>query len=428
MQAGQPQVQDLPPIVVCPAKTTYAEPVAFPLFEVGTIIGKQKRQRATNNILFNMELFSFEGKTNHVLLTDAFYQQIASKLIKAADEARVWISLANQLITLAEHALDLKQTETLEQISQILTNAPLPRKYRNIGYFYQVFCLKRRGEINGAQANFQQLAESPDLPLNFRARARQVLGAIYLDKGQVNEALRSCAEATRMASTRQGNDPLTMFNAQSLIGICKSINGDHRGALLQFENVLPLVQVLAPSQPLVHYVYINSLAVELSELGRLEEAQRLTEIAVTSPYAAHYPEWHETKLEILGKIQQQRPSPSVVSNSAWPPAPSPQASGFQASSNVIALPTTPRPMAGVSASTGQSQSAQIIAYHGWKQVSPKATNGAPEKFTPGDLQQMSIADKQHALLQVIYSEDVTHDQLDRMLDAAGSVITDVSVN
>src|ERR1041384_7000384 len=136
-------------------------------------------QKATTSNLFDMETFSFKGETNHVSLHGAFYQQTVSKLIKAVydTEAAIWVG--NRLIALAHYALDTKQTDRVEQISQLLINAPLPRESQSIGHYYGVFCLKRRGEIEQARAGFQRLAEWPSLPLKFRARAIQALGISY---------------------------------------------------------------------------------------------------------------------------------------------------------------------------------------------------------------------------------------------------------
>jgi tetratricopeptide (TPR) repeat protein len=370
----------------------------------------------TINNLFDMETFSFKGETNHVSLHGAFYQQIARKLIKAVYNTEAVTSEANRLIALADHALNLKQTDNVEQISNILAHAPLPHGYHRIGHYYQVFCLKRRGKIDQARAGFQHLAESPDLPLNFRARAIQALGVSYAETGHFDEAARFFIQAARTASARQGGDLLTLYNAQALMAVHRSVNGDHQGALLHLESLRPLVRRLIADQPLMRYIYINSLAVELGEVGRLEEARRLSEIALRSPYASLYPEWQETYTDIQEKTRGA--SPFVVAGAAWPqeasPAPAP------AAHNVIAMPIAARPPASLGAA--QAQPGRVIAYHGWRQPLSQPTEASPDTFTAEDLNRMSIHDKQAALLSVIYSDDVTHDTLDPLLVAAGKVM------
>src|SRR5438105_1258747 len=136
-------------------------------------------QKATINKLFNSEAFSFKSETNHVSWHGAFYQPFASKLIKAVYQTETSTRAGNRLIALADDALNLKQTGAVEQISRLLIHAPLPREYQSVGDYYRVFSLKRRGETEEARAGFQRLAESPDLPLKFRARAIQALGTSY---------------------------------------------------------------------------------------------------------------------------------------------------------------------------------------------------------------------------------------------------------
>src|SRR2546423_5783568 len=162
-------------------------------------------QMATINNRFNIEWFSFatDGETNHVSPQGAFYQQIASKLIKAVYDTETLTSAANRLITFADHALILKQTETVEQISRLLIHIPLPQTYQSIGDYYQAFCLKRRGETEQARAGFERLAESPSLPLKFRARAMQAIGSSYSERRRYNEAAHFFIQAAQAASINQ---------------------------------------------------------------------------------------------------------------------------------------------------------------------------------------------------------------------------------
>ncbi|HEY9232229.1 MAG TPA: tetratricopeptide repeat protein, partial [Blastocatellia bacterium] len=201
-------------------------------------------QKATNNNLFNIETFSFKSETNHVSLHAAFYQQIAAKLIKAVYDTEGWAATGCRLIALADHALNLKATEAVEQISYLLANAPLPRSYQSIGHYYQVFCWKRRGNIEQARAGFERLAESSDLPLGFRARATQALGISYKEAGQHDEAARLFVQAAQAASIRYGGDLLTTVNAQSMMAVYSSLHGDHQGALHHLESLGPLVRAL----------------------------------------------------------------------------------------------------------------------------------------------------------------------------------------
>jgi tetratricopeptide (TPR) repeat protein len=376
-------------------------------------------QKATNNNLFNIEAFSLKGETNHVSWHAAFYQLFITKLTKAIYDTEDVSSIGNRLVALADHALRVKQTGAVEQIGRLLIQAPLPRPYQSIGDYYRVFASKRRGQAEQARAGFERLAESPDLPLKFRARAIQALGISYLESGQEDEAVRIFAQATQAASIRYGKDLPTAFNAQSMIAVCRSINGDHQGALSHLESLGPMVRLVTLGEPLARYGYANNLAVELGEVGRLEEARRLAASLVRSPYVHLHPEWRETYDEITAKMR--RASPSVIAGVAWPQPTSEVASPPPAATNVVALPFTARPVLAARAGATPSEPARIIAYRGWQPSAPEQPNALREVFTYNDLEQMSIADKQTALLNVIYSDNVTHDTLDELLVAAGKV-------
>ena len=364
-------------------------------------------QKATTNNLFDIEAFSFKGETNHVSLQSAFYQQIVANLIKAVYDTDALTRAGNRLIALADHALDMQQTDAVEQIAQILISAPLPREYQSIGHYYRVFSLKRRGEIESARAGFQRLAEWPSLPLTYRARALHAFGVTYSERGNYDEAVPFFVQAAQAASPKYGSDLLTTTRAQLMTAVSRSVEGDHVGSLRLLENLRPLARLLAPYQ-LARYDYANSLAVELNEVGRLEEARQLSEIAVRSPYANLVPEYRETHAEILEKMR--RASPSVVPGVAWPQPPS---------SNVVTLPVAARPL--LEARVVGAPPGRVIAYQGWQRPMPEQADALQEILTSGDLEQMSIADKQMALLTVIYSDNVTHNTLDQLLVTAGKV-------
>ncbi|MEN3332320.1 MAG: hypothetical protein V7641_1685 [Blastocatellia bacterium] len=408
MQLGQPQVQAAPPDCECPAKTTMAVPETLEclLCEVDASIGRNKMQKAITNNLFDIEAFSFKGETNHVSLQSAFYQQIAANLIKAVYDTEALTRAGNRLIAMADYALDMQQTDAVEQIAQLLISAPLPREYQSIGHYYRVFSLKRRGEIEPARAGFQRLAEWPGLPLAYRARALHAFGVTYSERGNYDEAVPFFVQAAHAASPKYGSDLLATMRAQLMTAVSRSVAGDHDDSLRLLENLRPLVRLLAPHQ-MARYDYANSLAVELNEAGRLEEARHMSEIAVRSPYAKLVPEYRETHAEILEKMR--RASPSVVPGVAWP----------QPSSNVVALPVAARPL--LDAQIVGAPPGRVIAYHGWQRPMPEQADALQEIFTCGDLEQMSIADKQMALLTVIYNDNVTHNTLDQLLAAAGKV-------
>src|SRR5215467_2646333 len=79
---------------------------------------------------------------------------------------------------------------------------------------------------------------------------------------------------------------------------------DNRGAFSLLVESLPVARFLSTWQPFVYYQHLNSLAVELCALGRLEEAQRCIAVPLSSSVAKFSREWPETDAEIKARIRK----------------------------------------------------------------------------------------------------------------------------
>jgi hypothetical protein len=100
-----------------------------------------------------------------------------------------------------------------------------------------------------------------------------------------------------------------------MVAYINSEEGNHRDALALLEKLFPLALHVRSSQPYVYYDYMNGLAVELCEVGRLEEARNISQIVLASPFAPAYPEWRETTNEIV--LRGRLASRSVVASYQW---------------------------------------------------------------------------------------------------------------
>jgi hypothetical protein len=106
-------------------------------------------------------------------------------------------------------------------------------------------------------------------------------------------------EAARVA--REEQDYLTRCAALRHLAVIRSIHGDHTGSLSDLERLLPIVRYVAgPSSP-EYYALLNSIAVELGEVGRIKEANAAVDAALRSPFSVNYPDWRATKLELAAK-------------------------------------------------------------------------------------------------------------------------------
>jgi tetratricopeptide (TPR) repeat protein len=247
-------------------------------------------------------------------------QAVVSQMAHAAKSRQSFNQLGHQLIQIAGHFASLRDMGALEEVSRVLLNLPIAYA-RQVGQYYQALAISRNGQKYEALSLLEIVAD--DAPFPYRARAIQSLGAVYHELGLVSEALRLYTEAARAASLEGSRDLLTTLIVSQEIALIKSEMGDHRGALADYENLSPLVQIVGRQNPLYFYFYHNELAIELAEAGRLAEAEAALSVALASPFAHAYPEWHETRDEIAAK--RASAAPSVVAVKQIPlPAPSPQ--------------------------------------------------------------------------------------------------------
>jgi hypothetical protein len=121
------------------------------------------------------------------------------------------------------------------------------------------------------------------------------VGASYLPTGDLSEAARSFLDA---ADAAREVDFVAHIQALWNLAIVRSVDGDHRGALHDLEGLHPLIRSLSSQYPTQYYDFLNSLAVELSAVGRNQEAIRIIDKLLASPEAARHPTWRETAEEI----------------------------------------------------------------------------------------------------------------------------------
>ncbi|HYV03566.1 MAG TPA: hypothetical protein VFB82_03210, partial [Blastocatellia bacterium] len=103
-------------------------------------------------------------------------------------------------------------------------------------------------------------------------------------------------------------DLVTLAYAQSMTAIVRGIQGDHGQALAHLEELFPLVRTIGKHYPVLYYDFLNSLAVELGEVGRITEAEQACAVALASPFAGVHPNWAETRDEIAAKRISATPS------------------------------------------------------------------------------------------------------------------------
>jgi len=177
----------------------------------------------------------------------------------------------------------------------LLVALPKPPCLKGAAEHYLGLCANQRGEFDEARRLFETVVEkgSP----HYQSRALHSIGRTYYDQGSIDAACPFYIEAGRIADS----DPATLANSQAMVAVVRSIHGDHKHAVAQLEELMPLFRLLARQYPSTYYDYLNSLAVELGEVGRVAEAQSVLSVALASPFAPAFPNWSETRDELEAK-------------------------------------------------------------------------------------------------------------------------------
>ena len=141
-----------------------------------------------------------------------------------------------------------------------------------------------------------------DIEDNHRARMIKCVATGFRLKGDLRVTEKLLAEASSLA--RKYNDVVTLFQTQKELSVVSSLDGDHKSAVGILRTIAPLTKYLYRYRPAYYFDFLNSVAVELSEVGKVSEAMRYCNAALASPFASRYDGWLETEAEIVAKKQQ----------------------------------------------------------------------------------------------------------------------------
>ncbi|HJQ25810.1 MAG TPA: tetratricopeptide repeat protein [Blastocatellia bacterium] len=301
MQLAHPQVQYSPPNVECPASTTdwngWAERGVFGTAGISTISNTTaQKQSGSLNRLIDLSPLENVGATR---LKASFRADV---LVRALATVKTVTEITPRLIRLADLAHGRRDLEMLADLSAVLYGLP-GGEAQSAGLYYQAILLRRAGKYEASKRLLEQL--SAKAPPATQARALQTLGTVYEAQAQWGEAARLYTEAVRAA---RGVDALAAYRALGQLAIIKSIAGDHRRALADFQSLWPIARLLTPQHPDLFFHFHNSLAVELAAVGQIDEAREASRIALASPVAHAYPEWQETAAEIA----EQQSSKAII--------------------------------------------------------------------------------------------------------------------
>jgi tetratricopeptide (TPR) repeat protein len=261
MHPGVPQSQYAPPITTCPPKA-----------------GKDRNSMSNKT---ESSFFIVSPLAKHA----GFYQQLFSGIA-------TYEELGNRIIRHIRAAHAFRQIEQVRELSRILINIPI-KEYQLIAQYYLVWCKCREYEYPA-----QTLERIIEQTQTYKAKALISRAAFEVYKGNMENALYFYTESLRTNPTLPD-----YIKASTGIAMVKSVEGFHRTALKDLENLIPL---LRHAEPANYFEVINAYAVESLENSRVEQAHNASLLTVSSPFAPFYPEYQQTYSEVIRHAHKDR--------------------------------------------------------------------------------------------------------------------------
>jgi tetratricopeptide (TPR) repeat protein len=288
------------------------------------------------------------------------------------------VELGKHLTSAAETAQLIRQADTVREYGLILSNLPV-KEYQLIGRYYLGWCACWNG-IDVAPSFFESIF---DQSRTYKAKALITLGGLAAAKGNFEDEMRYRKEALKYS------DLATSIRVLRGIAVVKAKEGFHKSAAHDLEKLVPL---LRHTQAPASYEILNSLAFELCEVGRIEEAANISRIVLASPYAFAYPEYRETANEVAFRGYKSR---SVISFKQQKPE------------NLLRLPDR-EPSESVRRSPF-FQPSSITKLADWKKKMVKEPNG--DNDIDEKIDEMDDRDLLATLIQIAAKDDVDEEKL-----------------
>lgn len=329
--------------------------------------------KVANSRFISFSSLKFGALYQHLLRHISDFQKLGERLIQEANRAKAF-----------------RYTDRIEELGIVLSNIPI-KEYKLIGQYYVGWAAYLEGERSGDV--FEKVLEQSH---RYKAKALISLAVLEAHRGNYASELAYYNEALKYA-----DNPSTKIDVLRAIATVKAKEGFNKQSLRDLEQMWPSVRY---GDLRVYHDYLNSLAVELGEAGRIREAQNICKITLASPYVIAYPEWRETSNEIALKAYKSR---SVVSS----PKP-------------VLENVTPLPVAESRPSTIQENPARVFSYADWKEKKEKMVkeaNGGHTEETE-DVNKMTEKELLVEIIQLASDKEVGEEDLRKILTYARKVV------
>ncbi len=304
--------------------------------------------------------------------------------------------LGSKIVYATEIAHAFREVEKVEELALLLSNLPI-KEYQLIGQYYLAWGTYRRG--GNSREVFEKVIEQSQ---SYRAKAFMSLAAIDAREGNFEGELKNFIEAAKYAP-----DLSTRIDISKGMAVVKAKEGFHKNAVKELENLIPLLRY---TNPIVCRITLNSLAVELGEVGRVEEAKRISNIVLASPIASAYPEFRETakELSVMGRSKRA----SYITVPVVRPVLEEQQEEPGDEENVFAR----KKKRTVSSEKGELASVSLFPN---RNNTPRVAR--PDAVSTYQIMRMTIAEKRALVLAFAHHEDTTEAEYVNMLDAVGLI-------
>jgi tetratricopeptide (TPR) repeat protein len=288
--------------------------------------------------------------------------------------------LGKHLTLAAETAQMLRQTDIVRECGLLLSNFPL-KEYQLIGQYYLGWLEYWNGSLVSANL-FENIFEQSK---TYKAKSLMTLAALSAAQGQLENEMRYDIEALKYA------DIPTSIKLLRGIAVVKAKEGFHKHAVRDLESILPYIRYAGPYASCQH---LNSLAVELGEVGRIEEAQNVCRITLASPYVIAYPEWRETWQDLALRGYKSRSYVPVI-----------QSFSESKIQNVLHLPERDR--SEITRRSPFFQPREVTSLKDWKNKMVKEPNGDDGK----DSEQATEQDLVLQIMELVAKKRFSRKQL-----------------
>jgi tetratricopeptide (TPR) repeat protein len=311
---------------------------------------------------------------------------------------------------------------------ELLLHLPLSSKLESIADYYVALGLNRSTLGDGPRAGrlFERVAEN-STP-RYRGRALLALGSNHMMAGDLRTAVSLYQETMRIVTRDDAFDPVSFIVAARMTAVIKGMNGDHLGAIVDLEKLFPLARAAGSLRPHTYYDYLNTFSVELTEVGRLEQARRASEIALTSPFAPAYPEWQETFDEITVKQRHASHSTVGVSGFRAEPPDAQRSSGLSSGSRAGKRNKLFRfPIKEISATaemgsaSAEDSQGRVLNFQQWKSR-VELDSAQLSALSSEQRLEMSTGEKLIRLMDLISHDDTDDETIDVILEAVEAIV------